>query len=162
MEELRLYTFVNGVYMKEIQWGIQSGHLADSMTVRYILEQQSNGTKEQQIFRDWIRNHKTYIVLNAVNMRGILDAYSILEKVCPELQLPYGVFYEDEDSLGGIITCCGVVVPEKYFNAVKLDDGYYYNIKEIDTFGNAHADFFYGIGSAEYELIDLIKSKRLA
>jgi len=157
-EEFRLYSFVN-FYLSPIQAGIQTGHLTDNMTVDYLLSIELN-TISKHIFIEWIRNQKTYIVLNGGDDTCIIDTYYDIQNLCiDELNLPYGMFLEP--GLGNIMTCCGVVVPNKYYDAVKIGDDYYFNIDKIDENGIIYSENFYEVDSPEWTLIELIKSKRL-
>jgi hypothetical protein len=164
---MRLYSFVN-FYLSSIQQGIQTGHLSVDMVMKYGT-QGCNELIQRNICEDWARNHKTYITLNGGANADIISTYDTLSEICPELKLPFCNFHEDELSLGGIMTCCGVVVPEKYYGAINartfvekyLDDRLIYNssyfyINEDESFNE------YELNSPEWKLINLIKSCSLA
>jgi len=151
-EELRLYSFVI-FYLSPLQHGLQTAHLVGDLSQKCARSKRYNR---------WAGHDKTIIILNGGNRKDIEDIFNLLWEICPSMDLPFDKFHEDEDSLGGIITCCGVIVPERYFNAVKFDDGYYFNISEIDENSNIHSQYYFPPESPEYKLIDLIKSKRLA
>jgi hypothetical protein len=77
--------------------------------------------------------------------------------------LPWTTFYEDEESLGGLRTCVGVVVPENYFTStyssvgvetVEIDGRIIFDQK-IDT-PPPNSD------QAIFNLIKLLKTSRLA
>ena len=114
---MRLYTFVNGLYMRPIQFGIQSTHLLGDMMIKYSEESlKYSGEKEQRnMLYDWAEHHKTMIILNAVNAAGLIDVFEFLDST--DNPFPYGKFHEDEQSLGGVITCVGVVLPERIYTA---------------------------------------------
>lgn len=156
---MRLYSFTH-CYMSPIQHGIQTGHLTDSMTVEYILEYKET---QSEVYKDWIKNHKTYIVLNGGNSRNIADISNHLEYYGEALKLPYGTFCEDEDSMEGILTCVGIVVPECYYDATKdyftSNDVEYYNYVYTT---NTCEEVIYEYDSVEWHLINLIKSYKLA
>ena len=107
---MRLYTFVNGLYMRPIQFGIQSTHAVADMFIKYRA-----GGKQSEQLHEWAEHHKTMVILNAVNVAGLKDIFSFLDS--PENLFPYGNFHEDEQSLGGVITCAAVVLPERVYTA---------------------------------------------
>ena len=111
---MRLYTFVNGLYMRPIQFGIQSAHTIADMFVKYTVPDDGPFKPLAQLY-DWAENHKTMVILSAVNHAGLVDAYDFVDT--PDNPYPYGKFHEDNQSLGGIITCVGIVVPEKIYTA---------------------------------------------
>lgn len=152
---MRLYSFVN-FYLSSIQQGIQTGHLSDNITVKYQLDNAQNGATPHEA---WIRNHKTYYVMNGLDLKNIKSIYALLETYCPQLNLPFDKFHEDEDSLGGIMTCCGVVVPETFYDAVRIqrDDGTYDFVYNTPCF-----TFRYEYETPEWYIIDLIKKYRFA
>jgi hypothetical protein len=155
--ELRLYSFVN-FYLSDIQKGIQTGHMAVDLVREYGDEDIL--PKHCDLVADWADNHKTFIVLNGGN-NLMLDNTA---NICAYSGLPWTTFYEDEESLGGLRTCVGVVVPENYFNAtysaangfetVDIDGRIIFDQK-IDT-PPPNSD------QAIFNLIKLLKTSRLA
>ncbi|HET8688491.1 MAG TPA: hypothetical protein VFM18_17910 [Methanosarcina sp.] len=127
---------------------------------------------------DWSQNHKTLIVLNGGANTDIEDTYSLLANLAPRLNfpMPYDCFREDEKSLGNIMTACGCVLPEEIYNAVDYRkastiikdvskmptdrDAYYY--LDLAADGADYAKLTYQVGSAEHELITMLKSCSLA
>lgn len=103
---MRLYTFTN-FYLSSIQQGIQPAHCIADMFVKYADE-----SEQRAMLFDWAANHKTMICLNGGNAAGIRELYDQLSAICATLQLPFGKFHEDDQSLDGTMTCCGVIVPE--------------------------------------------------
>ena len=118
--ELRLYSFTN-FYLSDMQKGIQTGHMAVDLVREYAFTAQYEDAsvlhnEHQAMVADWADNHKTFIVLNGGNNAALKETVDLVKDV----DLPWTLFCEDDQSLGGIMTCVGVVVPENYFNA-KLD-----------------------------------------
>lgn len=154
-EELRIYTFTIHLYMSAKQVGIQSMHLGVEMGVKY----KNTHDHEEKVFDDWATGHKTAIVLGAYNLKGVTDAYNQIKELAPTLMLPFDKFHEDEDSLGGIMTCCGVVVPQSLYDAQP-------DLDFEDTYSYVHprtgGKNYYHLGDPAYELIKLLKSKPLA
>lgn len=147
----RLYTFTN-FYMSPIQHGIQSAHLVHELFIKH------RGTypslQQREILYEWATNHRTMIVLSAGNLEGLKEAERHVAKVSESLNLPGTYFNEDEASLGGVLTCVGIVLPECIYDA-KFYDGpnkYWY-------FSDS---FRFDEGTVEAEFITYLKGCRLA
>lgn len=155
---MRLYTFVN-YYLSSIQQGIQTAHLVSELLAKYYLHGDIIKYKDQQTrLFNWAVMHKTIIVLNGGNSKDIEDIYISLKNDAYSLALPFANFYEDEDSLGGIMTCCGLVVPAELYNA-KLcisNNGKYYNDTDVDGVCG------YEKNTPKWNIINTIKSRSLA
>ncbi len=95
---MRLYSFVN-FYLSSIQQGIQTAHLVGEM---------SQGAHTGQ-FDVWANSFKTIIVLNGGNNKSLLDLRTTLQAYS---EFPVGSFSEDDESLGGVLTCVGIIVPD--------------------------------------------------
>lgn len=108
---MRAYTFSN-CYLSSIQNGIQPAHCLIDMFVKYNTVAH---TPERDAFVNWATNHKTMICLNGGNATGIQDIYNTLQEFAPTLGLPFAKFNEDEQSLNGALTCCGIIVPEAMY-----------------------------------------------
>ena len=168
--ELRLYSFVNALYLRPVQHGIQSAHLTADMFVKY-----SNGPSPEakQLFA-WAKDHKTMIVLDGGPNELINTKYAELAELSTRLgfAMPFASFNEDEFSLGGIMTCCGCVLPEYIYSAVNyrqalqiigplsandLDDqDAYYYIKDRIVYN------VFKMSSPDWNLISMLKSCNLA
>lgn len=158
-EELRLYSFVN-FYLSSIQQGIQTGHMSDEMTVKYVWEQ--GVTPESNMYIDWIKDHKTYIILNGGDSVAMYAEMLQFLAICDKLNLPTGIF--NEPGCNNMVTCYGAIIPARYFNAKKnycpidsggfVEDGYQTIIDEEEV--------VYRYSSIEYEFITFLKSKSLA
>lgn len=120
--EFRLYTFCN-FYLSQIQGGIQSAHVVHELFNKYPTDDailyHAGGA-----LREWSKNHKTMIVLNGGAHQDIQDKFLMLSREAAAVEhkigcgIPFNSFNEDEYSLGGIMTCVGVVLPEMIFDAV--------------------------------------------
>ena len=158
--ELRLYSFVN-FYLSSIQQGIQTGHVAVDLVRKYT----ANGnpfrtdiTEERvALVEEWADSWKTFITLNGGNASGIAEATNIISKS----GFPWAIFREDEQSLGRIQTCVGVILPDFIFGAQrKLSSDRtteYFEFEDVD--GALHV---FMEGHPHFELIKLVKSCRLA
>lgn len=112
---MRFYSFTN-FYLSSIQQGIQPGHAAVELFVKYgRVPPNSRGTewKKNEMLYDWAANHKTFICLNGGNHKGISDIAKFFDD--KRNPCPFAVFYEDQQSLGGLMTSVGIVIPEKIY-----------------------------------------------
>jgi len=109
---MRAYFFTN-MYLSSIQQGIQPLHcVVDMMRSPWP-------SHVAEVLHDWADNHKTVICLNAGPAGHILELYNILKNLGQALDLPYGHFCEDEYSLGGTMTTCGIIVPQPIYDVAK-------------------------------------------
>lgn len=100
IQNYRLYTFTH-VYMSPIQHGIQSGHLAALMAANH------------EPAAVWAKHHFTMIVLNGGNSAMLKTTYAKLQEFGTKLNLNVGSFYEDEQSMEGMMTVVGILIPER-------------------------------------------------
>ena len=103
------FGFTNGTYMAKIQHGIQNLHAVADMAVKYRNDDSVGST----LFWDWAENHKTVGLLNAINHKGLCelrDFFNSLDNYCPWIS-----FHGDEDSMNGILTAVGIVLPPKIY-----------------------------------------------
>jgi hypothetical protein len=153
---MRLYSFVNALYMREVQWGIQTAHCLEDMHQKY-----TEIPEKQAIITDWARNHKTMILLDGGNNRALGDIMHSFTKNIKTY--PWAFFSEDIASLNNAMTCVTIILPENI-----------YNLKEdIDLVGMVPRNYFYfedgdGGRTRQYLNIEeefifkLIKSRQLA
>ena len=125
---MRFYA-VGNMYLSSIQQGIQAAHCVAEMLMQPYTEGRS------QAKQDWALNHKTIICVNGGNNKSLNDFYDLVRY---QSQFPVARFYEDDASLGGILTCVGIIVPEKIYNA-DLDDPYLVDRLGSDGFEIARA-----------------------
>lgn len=114
---MRFYSFVNALYMSQVQWGIQTQHCTADMFVRYDHGQL---TPQRDTLFTWAKYHKTTIILNGGNCADLQNLNVELQEYTRELQLPNCAFREDVQSLNGALTCVGVVVPEIVYNTAQF------------------------------------------
>lgn len=164
----RLYTFVAHHYLSPIQRGLQTAHVVSEMVVN--ISSRHDGT-----FMEWASKDKTIIICGAGNHQGVLDCWAELKRtgVDPGF-VPGAIFFEDQQSMNGMATACGVIVPEEYWNTTFIPenhqpyggfDVYRINppmweyVKEVD---GARVSRTYPLASPEGQFIDHIKKYRLA
>lgn len=156
MEQYRFYSLVN-FYLSSIQQGIQSGHALGEIVNKNI--EQPNET-EKTIIKSFLKNDKTWVVLNGGAHDDIVNFYGFLEtnKNYFKYRVPFAPFYEDNKSLGGIMTCVGLIVPEQYFNCVKdpITDSYFKIISDDPE------EFPFPKESIDWQLLEYIKRCPLA
>jgi hypothetical protein len=107
----RLYTFVANHYISPLQCGLQTAHVVSELS-RY-----KQNTHQAHIFNAWAENDKTIIICGAGNHKGVMDCHAELVRTGGgALLLPVALFREDEQSMNGMATACGVIVPEQYYD----------------------------------------------
>ena len=122
--EYRFYGFGN-YYLSSLQQGLQSAHCIADMFVKY-----NKKKAKKEIIYDWAENHKTMVLLNGGNSLVLEQTHQFLEELKGVgMNLPYQLFYEDEQSLNGALTYVGIVVSSEIYelaatlraNASKID-----------------------------------------
>lgn len=164
MKNYRLYSFVAGLYLNELQKGLQTAHVVSE------LSQFKVNTAQRAVFDSWASTDKTIIILNALNHGGVVQLESVLSELATSLGLPCATFREDEISMNGMATAVGIVVPEKYYNAVPyyertIVNGAWMNGEQHGwTYTDLDASevFVYANGTSEANLISTLKAYRLA
>lgn len=166
---MRAYFFVNNLYMRELQWGLQSLHCLGELHNKY--EEQNE--VEYNVLREWERDHKTVIFLGAANVAGLLEVYQTFEEMSrfSDLPYPFAKFEEDEQSLNSAITSVGIVIPAKIYDLARLaresglDPAQY--LRENGTVGTWMASYTSDDGIVEVSktdvaLAELLNNYRLA
>jgi len=122
---MRFYA-VGNMYLSSIQQGIQAAHCVGEMALKIL------GNK---LVSEWLHTHKTLICLNGGNNKSLNDFYDLVRY---QSQFPVAKFHEDEESLGGVLTCVGIIVPKEIYEA-DLDDPYLVDRLGSDGFEIARA-----------------------
>jgi hypothetical protein len=124
MKDLRLYSFVN-YYLSDIQRGIQTAHLVSELSIRHSqrLEPYLAG-----VYSSWVTINKTIIVLNGGNSLQVQNIFDYLLNYCKIY--PISKFNEDDQSLNGALTCCGIICPNTDILLESCDD----KMIELGTF----------------------------
>lgn len=104
------YTWVNGLYLNDKQYGIQSAHCISDMSL---------SSYGKDIYTEWASKHKTIIVFNGTNSGTIKRVFDIIQYTVRNLnkigvEIPHAIFREDTESLDGATTACGFIIPD-YF-----------------------------------------------
>lgn len=173
----RLYTFTANLYLSPLQCGLQSAHVVGNIaaTMDHLELANFDSIRTSQAFHDWAHLDKTIIICAATNHAGVEACWAEIERINTALLLPAAIFHEDEDSMNGMATACGVVVPAKYWDtqfskeeSMWLDHPNGTRTKHV----SAQAYWFhqdergyetrYYLSHAEGQFINLIKSYRLA
>ena len=157
----RLYTFTANLYLSPLQCGLQTAHVVSE------LSQFKQNTSQANVFNEWALQDKTIVICGAGNHKGVVDCFDSLLGLANKLGLPAAIFREDEQSMNGMATACGVIVPQKYWaTTFVLGSG-----KEGDDdfcppkYEYVDEQFYvtmYWAPTIEFQFIQLIKSFRLA
>ena len=151
--EYRMYTFTNRLYMRDIQLGIQSLHAVAEMFIKYPM-----GTAEHEKMHTWAKDDKTVIILDGGNAASLAEIFRSIGAFCDNAEIPYAVFYEDMDSLGGVITAVSVLVPAELYKAQRedlTDDWTYVSEDGTDV-------YYYPNNCEQSKFLTVLKSFRLA
>lgn len=167
---MRCYHFGN-YYMSSIQQGIQAAHCQMELFVKY----QDIGINhdydylpaingiEYQIkvhdLYDWAENHKTMICLNGGNLQGLKDIESLFQS--EQNIFPWATFYEDEMSLGGILTNVCIVLPESIYDSAAKIRNREYTLQDNRVWDEL-GKFVVELTEFEVKLIALLNSCQLA
>lgn len=132
---MRCYHFGN-FYLSSIQQGIQAAHAQMELFVKYrenicvdydntnpAIEECEYQQQVDDLF-DWAYNHKTMVCLNGGALGDLKNIEELMKD--SENKYPWSTFYEDEYSLGAILTNIAIVLPEEiYDTAAKIRSGDY-------------------------------------
>lgn len=158
----RLYSFVANHYLSPLQCGLQTAHVVSELS-------QLQDTKQMHAYDMWASVDKTIIICGAGNHKGVLDCWAELERTGVSTGLvPGAIFFEDEQSMNGMATACGVIVPQRYWDVVYEDGiqnglGYErYVYSERDEAGVVISMKAYPLTHPEGQFIRHIKQYRLA
>lgn len=161
---MRLYTFMH-CYISQIQGGIQTSHVQGELA-NQIFNQDDRYciNNKKTMIKDWSTNHKTIIVCNGGNSAMLKDLCSFFSSL--ENPYPWAEFREDEDSMEGMRTGVGIILPEEIYDVdveFKYGTGskskerikeYSYNCPLVSVIYNDPESY-------TYQLIDKVKSARL-
>lgn len=119
---MRFYAIGNQ-YLSSIQQGIQAFHCLGEMVNQYPKDSDCFANK---VFHEWLTEHKTLICLNGGNNAKLEDMWDFLQIASYKNSYPWATFHEDEQSMGGMLTCVGIVVPEEVYS-IDLSDASTWN-----------------------------------
>lgn len=158
MDDTRFYSFVAGLYLSELQKGLQTAHAVSEMYADYKIQPNS---PELALYDQWAEKDKTIVILNAHNAKGVKEAFLSLTGFAAHFRLPLSIFHEDMDSLNGSPTATGIVVPARFYR-VEFDPGVPVQLSSYFHEDSNGKTFRYIAGSIEYSFIEFLKSYRLA
>ncbi len=111
---MRFYGFGN-YYLSSLQQGLQAGHAAVDLHVKYnMLQAHYDSDAQKNIFNDWAMNHKTMVLLNGGNSADLQDLFEFLSN--DHNPYPFVKFHEDEVSLNGALTYVGMILPPRIYD----------------------------------------------
>lgn len=102
---MRLY-FFNNMYLGGIQAGIQAGHAAVELMLKY---------GDEPAVKDWAENHKTFIILNGGDSDNLHAIYNEIMEL-PEYY--YAAFREP--GVNNSLTSIALLVPESVYEAASV------------------------------------------
>ena len=116
---MRFYAAGN-MYLSSIQQGIQAFHCLGEMVGKYSASRIGE-VHANTVFHEWLNDHKTLICVNGGNNAMLEDLWDFLNVAGYKNSYPWATFHEDKQSMGGMLTCVGIVVPEEIYG-IRLDD----------------------------------------
>ena len=164
---MRAYFFVNSA-LSGIQKGIQMAHCVAEMANKAAIveswpreaqDADPEATQKYLTYVDWFTDHKTIIVLEGgfhQNLKEIRYAFEMgfdfkETGTREESPFPWAAFSEDEETMNGMMTCVGIIVPEGVYEAAK-------NARDPETRGSAYSN----LTEWEIALAELLNSCPLA
>lgn len=117
---MRFYSASN-YYLSSIQVGIQAFHCLGEMIIKYPYIPCGLTTQAiaREMLHEWMQNHKTLICVNGGNNQALNEFYALLTREDAG-SYPVARFHEDEISMGGMLTCVGIVLPAKIYDATPV------------------------------------------
>lgn len=163
---MRFYSFVNALYLSQLQRGLQTAHAVSEMSIQFANviwanQRTKHDLESAEAYLDWAKDHKTIIICDGGNVAMLEDLYTTLIDHAYHFGLPLVKFYEDEASLNGALTVVGIIVPAELYDTKyrKPEDG----VTEAYTYESlAGGSINYFVGTPEFEFIKYLKSFRLA
>lgn len=169
---MRVYTFTHFMLSTMAQ-GIQAGHAKDELVNKYIYGKSEQRAPEMSMnignmLQDWSVNYKTHIALNGGETPDLHELIDFLDDGnCP---YPWA-FFEEDDSLGGLVTSIALVLPDKIYETASLlrtreitriPTGFHIDIEnknfyDYKAFLDAHT-----YSNFDFELIDKLNTYRMA
>jgi len=152
----RLYSFINHLYMSPIQWGIQTAHVVSTLSVLY-----KHNTEQHKAYLEWAEKEPTIIICQGGNVGMLTDLLGRLEPLAKQLNLAITEFHEDEQSLGGVITAVGVLVPDTLFDVdvvTTVDEAG----QRVQHFVTKDGEHTYKPWHIQHEFLSIVKNAKLA
>ena len=160
---MRLYSFVAGSYLSQLQRGLQTAHVVGELHAKCDAPGFPELGPHLEVLQEWERHHKTIYILDAFSSGEVRRIAQALEKLTdpsvadPSMRLPTAMFREDAESLDGAATAVGVVVPARFyeaeFEAARLSNGKH--CFRYSPEGLASTSF--NQGTPQFDLIELLK-----
>lgn len=141
---MRAY-FLGNYYLSSIQQGIQAAHCAVDMAMKYS-SHRGEDNQSWVTFCEWAEGHKTMVLLNGGNQSALNDFAFFLNNV--DNPFPWEQFFEDEQSLNNALTCVGIILPERIYEAAAL-----LRQRNTDIIKSEDHDILYVVnGDVDYEI----------
>lgn len=175
---MRAYFFANTA-LSGIQKGLQVAHCVAEMARKAATETDwckhgattvmDKRMAPNKMYAGWASLHKTIVVLEGgfhANLKEICNFFDPIEyegewpegSISPQNTFPWASFTEDEETMNHMITCVGIILPERIYEAAKV-------MREggtIDTSTGLMPETNERFTAWEIELINLLNSRSLA
>lgn len=167
---MRCYHFGN-FYLSSIQQGIQSAHAQMELFVKYqdtginyvedyqpTIDEIEYQQKVDDLY-DWAENHKTMVCLNGGALQDLKNIEELMESL--ENKYPWSTFYEDEYSLGAILTNIAIVLPEQIYDTAARIRSKEFSVQDNKVY-DSFDKFYMTLTEFDLLLIELLNSCQLA
>ena len=146
----RFYSFVAHHYLSPLQCGLQTAHAVSEMSCH-----------NSERYTSWAEIDKTIVICGAGNQAGVVQAWEGFRNFRDYHNIPIDLtlFREDRESMNQMITACGIIVSDYFYDAYLADTGilgvkeYVPNVEGIDSAMYT---------PSELEFVKYLKSFRLA
>jgi len=112
---MRAYFFGN-MYLSSIQQGIQAQHCTAELFCKYSTMSTGDSIQNSMLY-DWAKDHKTTILLNGGGTQDLYDIQGLLS--LHYNPYPWAYFHEDEIALQSALTCIGLILPARIYEAAE-------------------------------------------
>jgi len=122
---MKAYFFVNSA-LSGIQKGLQIAHCVAEMGNKVAKEDVSPedisavGFAQRSWYFNWARDHKTIIVLEGGFHADLMAIHNLFTDAAEVPLIPvWAAFSEDEETMNGMMTCVGIILPERIYEVAK-------------------------------------------
>ena len=115
---MRAYFFVNTA-LSGIQKGLQVAHCVAEMLAKY---KDHPSAEEFKPAWGWATNHKTIVVLEGGFHKDLEELNTLLWPGATrgKHSYPWANFFEDRETMNGMMTAVGIILPERIYEAARI------------------------------------------
>jgi hypothetical protein len=115
-EKYRFYVLFHS-HLSTMQKGIQAAHcVAEMLASTKLLKRHQ---KQYEMISQWADTDKTLIVLDGGNSDQLFQFADFLGLT--KCKFPRALFYEDQETMCGLLTAVGIIIPDSYMDNEQQD-----------------------------------------